>query len=265
MVKRARVLQVVMGCISIGLIGSAIYFFWPFLSVFRYPEEVRRIITGAGAMGPLIFILMQVLQVLIAPIPGQVMGLIGGYLFGPVLGVIYTITGATIGFTMIIILTRKLGRPFVERFVNKKLLDKFDRLTREKGKLVFFLIFLLPTFPDDVISFIAGLTIIRIRDLIIISFLGRLPGYIVLNLTGNGFTYENLSPVIVFVILLLIILAIAFWKRGWIHEFVFHENRILFLKNQWKASWKSMILWITALTVLTIVLYRLAAVFPILK
>lgn len=168
--------------------------------------------TGIGAGG--------FRQVLIAPIPGQVVGLIGCYLFGPFLGLMYTIIGATVGFTLIFFLARKLGRPFVERFVDKIFLDKFDYLTKDKGVWVFFFIFLLPAFPNDIISSIAGLTAIRIRTLVLISLAGRLTGYIVLSLTGNGLTYENYNPIVVTFAALVIILAMAWWKRAWLREFV---------------------------------------------
>ena len=121
----------------------------------------------------------------------------------------------------------------------------------------------MPAFPDDIISFIAGLTAIRIRDLILISLLGRLPGYIVLNFTGNGITYENLNPVVVTFVALFIAFIITFWKRKWIHEFVYHKNRIIFLKEQWNTSWKSIILWTIVIIAISILLYRLATVVPI--
>ena len=80
---KSKTSQFIIFCISIGLIGIIIYFAWPFLSVFSNPEELKRLIIAAGAWGPLIYILKQITQVLLAPIPGQVIGLIGGYLFGP--------------------------------------------------------------------------------------------------------------------------------------------------------------------------------------
>jgi uncharacterized membrane protein YdjX (TVP38/TMEM64 family) len=247
------------------MLGSIIYFAWPYFSIFNNPDEARRLIISAGVWGPIIFILMQVAQVLIAPIPGQVVGLIGGYLFGPFLGLLYTTIGAAIGFTLIFFLSRKLGRPFVERFANKKVLDKFDHLTKDKGVWVFFFIFLLPAFPDDIISFIAGLTTIRIRTLVLISLAGRLPGYIVLSFTGNGLTYENYNPIVVTFLALVIVFAIAWWKRAWLREFVESNNRISFIKTHWKNSWRTIIPWLIGLLITAILLYRAATVVPIQK
>jgi len=117
--KQQKVLLVISALAILAIFGSIVYFGWPYLSVLDNPEQTRNLIVEAGAWGPLVFILMQVAQVLIAPIPGQVIGLIGGYLFGPFWGLLYTLTGAAIGLTLIFILARKLGRPFAKRFLSK--------------------------------------------------------------------------------------------------------------------------------------------------
>jgi uncharacterized membrane protein YdjX (TVP38/TMEM64 family) len=169
--------------------------------------------------------------------------------------------GATIGFTLIFTLTRKLGRPFVERFVNKKALERFDYLTKEKGVLVFFFIFLLPVFPDDIISFVAGLTAIKIRTLVLISLAGRLPGYIMLSLAGNGIAYENLSTIIATGAAILILFIVAWYKRAWLKEFAEHKNRIAYIRETWNKSCKQIIVWVAVLSAIIAAIYILAGKF----
>lgn len=255
--RQSKTTLKIIAAIIIIIFGVILYFTWPFLSSLNNAEQVRELIIKAGPWGPVVYILMQLAQVLIAPIPGQVVGLIGGYLFGPFLGVVYTVIGATIGFSLIFILSRKLGRPFVEGFVSRKVIDKFDYLTKDKGPWVFFFMFLLPAFPDDIISFIAGLTKIRIRTLILISLAGRLPGYIILSLTGNGLLNENLNPIIITGIALVIIFAVAWIKRDWLHEFVLHKDPILFIKEHWKTSWRKIILWLIGILVTGTLLFKI--------
>ena len=258
MEKKSRIRVITAIAAAAILLGILIYVFRPYLSAFIDPERAKKMIIGAGAWGPVVFILMQVLQVLIAPLPGQITGLIGGYLFGPFLGVLYTMIGATIGFTIIFVLTRRFGRPFAERFVNKKYLDKFDYLTKEKGVLVFFLIFLLPAFPDDLISFIAGLTTIKISTLVFISVLGRLPGYVVLSLSGHGLTYDNLKPVFVTVILFAIIFLVAWRNRNWLYDLIRRSDRVLYIKQILRKSWLSIAVLLAGILIVTILLYRLS-------
>lgn len=261
--KKRNNILIVTSILVVVILGVMVYHAWPYLSILNNPEQMRNLIIGAGAWGPVVFISLQVAQVLIAPIPGQAIGFVGGYLFGPFWGLVYSLIGAGIGFTLIFILVRKLGRPFVERFVKREILEKFDHLTKDKGVWVFFLIFLLPAFPDDIISFIAGLTTIKISKLIIISLAGRLPGYAILSYTGSRLVYENMNPVVVIVATLVVILVISWWNRVWLREFVEHNNRILWVKEQWTGSWLTVILWSIGIIIVAIFLYKAATVIPI--
>lgn len=195
------------------LVILLVVFWQPLTGFFGDPERTRQLITQAGPWGPLVFIALQVAQVLLAPIPGQVTGFVGGFLFGGFWGTVYTTIGAAIGFTLIFVLARKLGRPFVEYFVDKKMLAKFDYLVESRGTLIFFLIFLLPAFPDDIICYIAGLTTIKIRVLLLISLIGRLPGNLLLSITGSGVAESNLLLVAVLSVFMAIVGIVAYWQR----------------------------------------------------
>ena len=151
-----------------------------------------------------------------APIPGQVTGFVGGFLFGPVLGAVY----ATIGCTLVFMLARRLGRPFVERFVKPRTLYRFDYFTESGGPLVLLLIFLVPIFPDDLICYIAGLIRIPIHRLVLVAFVGRIPGYAIFSLTGSGAAESNLTLVVVLIVAVLLLAAIAFWQRHRIERFL---------------------------------------------
>jgi uncharacterized membrane protein YdjX (TVP38/TMEM64 family) len=208
------------GVIAAAFIALIAIFWQPISSVLGDTDRARQLVAEAGPWGPLIFIGMQILQVLVAPIPGQVTGLLGGLLFGWPVGFLLTMVGAAIGFTLIFVLARKLGRPFVERFVDKKLLSKFDYLIESHGVLVFFLIFLLPAFPDDIICYIAGLTTIKIRTLILISLLGRIPGNLLLSITGAGVAESNTQVVVITVTIMLVVGVVGFLNRKRIERFV---------------------------------------------
>jgi uncharacterized membrane protein YdjX (TVP38/TMEM64 family) len=249
--------------ITTALLAAALLWGQPLLDAFSNQEKAKQFVESAGIFGPLAFILLQVLQVVVAPIPGQVAGLLGGYLFGPFTGLFYSIVGATIGFTAIFIVSRKLGRPFVEKFFKKELIDKFDYITRSKGTLGLFLIFLLPAFPDDLICYLAGLTKIPIRKLIFISIAGRFPGYLVLSFTGSGLAYENMNPIIITLLAALIIFALGFWQRKWLSSLVESTDKFAYIKNNWQLSKTVTVLWIAGITILSIAMYYAAAVTPI--
>lgn len=242
--------HVIAAAAVILLLGIVTYVAWPHLSAFTDPERAKAFIAEAGPAGPLVFMGLQILQVFVAPIPGQVTGLVGGFLFGPWLGLLYALIGATIGFTLIFLLVRKLGRPFVERFVDKKTLDKFDYIAGSKGVFVLFLVFLLPAFPDDLICYIAGLTKIPIRTLVLVSLAGRLPVYAILSFAGDGLAGSNLNPIIALTLAAVGLFAMGLWKRAWLQRFVRQENHLVFLKQQLsRANRKMVVVW----TIITLV------------
>lgn len=96
--KRSRARAYAVAGAALAAVALLTWWGWPYISRFLDAEQARRLVEDAGAWGPLVLIGMQVVQVVVAPIPGQITGLVGGYLFGPVLGVVYTTIGATIGF-----------------------------------------------------------------------------------------------------------------------------------------------------------------------
>lgn len=192
----------------------------PLISFFGDPQRVSDFIAGAGPWGPVVFILIQIGQVFAAPIPGQVTGFVGGFLFGPLWGSVYATIGGTIGCTLVFVLSRRLGRPFVERFVKPSILNRFDFLTENNGVWVLLAIFVVPIFPDDLICYVAGLTRIPLRQLILVAFVGRIPGYVAFSLTGAGFAQSNVTLVIVIAAIIVIAAGVAFWQRARIEAFL---------------------------------------------
>ncbi|MBL7059155.1 TVP38/TMEM64 family protein [Candidatus Pacearchaeota archaeon] len=132
--------------------------------------------------------------------------------------------GLIIGSFIAFYLARKLGRPFVEKVVNKKTLNKFDKIIKQKGLPVLFLIYLLPSLPDDLICYIAGLTNIKIKNLILVSAIGRLPGFIVLSLVGAGLASQNSVFALILFLAMMILSIIIYLKRQKLEKFM--ENII---------------------------------------
>ena len=175
-------------------------------------EAVKAWITSLGIWGPLAFILLQITQTVISPIPGNVVGFVGGLLFGW-WGVLLSTIGSTIGYAIVLILVRRFGRDLVEKLISKELLDKFDYLATEKGSMIFFLIFLIPALPDDVVMCIAGLTKLPIRQLLFMAAVGRFPSVVVTNQLGNSISNDNIGQAIVLAVVSLIVVGFCLWKR----------------------------------------------------
>ena len=190
----------------------------PLTTALTNRDEVQNFISSLGIFGPLAFILIQSLQTIVAPIPGNVTGAVGGYLFGW-WGILWTVIGSAIGFFVVFWLSRHFGRRFVEKLVKKSSLEKFDYLAKEKGAFVFFLIFLIPGLPDDIIGYLAGLTSIPIKKLMFLAIIGRLPSIVATNILGDNLG-EDLRPVVAIIAISVIILAIIAIKQDVIMRWI---------------------------------------------
>ena len=150
----------------------------------RDPEAFRVFFLGFGLLAPVAFVLVQATQVVVAPLPGQVLGFVAGYLFGAVGGTALSVLGATIGTYVAVALARRYGRPAVERLVRPETIDQFDAAVDRRGLVALFAVFLIPGLPDDAVCFAAGLTRLDVKRIVAVSVVGRLPGYAVVSLAG---------------------------------------------------------------------------------
>ncbi len=153
---------------------------------------------------------MQTLQVVAAPIPGEVTGLLGGFFFGKFLGIILSTIGLTLGSLIAFTLSRTLGRPFVERVVSEATLKRFDYLLHHKGVFLIFLLFLIPGFPKDYLCFILGLGHLSTSEFLVIGATGRLLGTIMLTFGGDYLRNEEYYKFFVLAGIAIVVIIIAY-------------------------------------------------------
>ena len=200
------------------VVAACGYFAWDILSggpltqLFNSREELIKIVQDLGPLGPLAYMGLQILQTVVAPIPGNVVGAIGGLLFGW-WGVLWTTIGATIGATIVFWVSRRFGRSLVEKIVKKESLDKFDFVIGKRASIILFLIFLIPGLPDDIVCYVAGLTDVPIKKLIVIFALGRIPAVVGNNVIGTGLSDGNIGLVVTLVTIGAIIFAILYKQQ----------------------------------------------------
>lgn len=174
-------------------------------------EQIRVWVGQLGPWGPLGIVVLEVAQILLAPIPGQAVGVVSGYLYGPWWGTLYAMAGLVAGSLLGFLLARHLGRPLIRRLAGESTLAHIDSLARRGGALFFLLVWLVPFTPDDVACFAAGLTPISMGQLLLLVTLGRLPGVLVsawlgANATRLGPTWWAIG------IGCLAVLAVGAWR-----------------------------------------------------
>ncbi len=175
-------------------------------------DNTVALVKSFGFLAPLCFIVVQILQTVVAPIPGQITGAAGGYIFGW-WGVLWSAIGNIIGYFIIFQLSKKFGRKFLEKIIKPSTLERFSFVNSKKSAVAIFLIFLIPGLPDDIVGYLAGLTEIPTRELLIMAFLGHLPSFIVSNYIGMGLGNENLLPVIIFSLIAMVAFGFCIYYR----------------------------------------------------
>lgn len=184
------------------------------------PQELRKLGEGSEWL----FIAIQVLQVVIAPIPGQAAAFAGGFIFGFWKGWGLTTLGLVIGSLIAMTLARLLGISLVRKIVPEKIIQSFDKVISDGGYMTFFMIFLLPALPDDAVCFLAGLTKLKLLPLSVVCLLGRAPGMAVLSLTGAGFA-DGMTlwvKILFAVMMILSVILWLFWEviEKWVYDFL---------------------------------------------
>ncbi len=155
-------------------------------------EALRDWIESYGIYGPILFILLQILQVVIFYIPGELTQIAGGYLFGKWDGLIYSTIGITIGSIIAFGFGRLFGRPFFEHIAPKGWVEKFDRIMNSKRALLsIFILFLLPGAPKDLLCYIAGFTNMSFVSFVLIQTPARMPNLILSSFAGSSLADEN--------------------------------------------------------------------------
>lgn len=147
-------------------------------------HQLKRFILSFGAYSPLAYILLQIIQVIVAPIPGGAVEFLGGYLFGIKAGFLYSMIGLLLGSWMAFSLARIFKKVAVERFVSPNTRKKFNYLIGHEGVILSFLLFLIPGFPKDALCYILGLTPMNLVTFLVISTIGRIPGTLMATLQG---------------------------------------------------------------------------------
>ena len=155
------------------------------LSFFRDQEAVSVYIKGLGIRGAVLVALLQLSQVIVAIIPGHALCVGCGYAYGFPVGFVFnllmTVGASQVAFT----LARWAGRPLVNRLAPAESVDRWNAVAERHGFFFFLTCFLLPVFATDVMNFVAGLSSISGKKFLVASFLGRIPGMLLLTLVGS--------------------------------------------------------------------------------
>jgi uncharacterized membrane protein YdjX (TVP38/TMEM64 family) len=174
--------------VSLGILSLLGYIYlWPlvqpYYAVISDKEKVSGLFRAAGYWAPVVYILLEVAQVLTMfwPVPLEIAG---GFLFGLPLGIVYSMIGLTMGAVIAFLLGRWLERTYLSRIIDPEKLQRFQKLMKREGALAAFIIYLVPAVPKDFVSYALGFTTLSLKFFVVAVAIFRLPSTFLLVLQG---------------------------------------------------------------------------------
>jgi uncharacterized membrane protein YdjX (TVP38/TMEM64 family) len=144
--------------------------------LYRDKHFLKRTVSSWGWLAPVVFVAIQALQVVISPFPGEITGPVGGALFGTGWGMVYSTIGLTIGTTICFWMGRKWGEPIVRPWLSDRNWNRLNFIVEAEGAIICFILYLIPGFPKDIISYLFGISPMPFWLFGVVSTVGRLPG-----------------------------------------------------------------------------------------
>ncbi len=188
---KRKVFSIISLIVILTLMIGLTIFIWKWLSEFSQ-EGFRDYINSFGALGWLVLLCLQILQVFVALIPGELLESAAGFAFGPLIGTLICYAGVAIGSAIIFFLTRKLGIKLVEIFVSPDKINELKFLNNPKKRnFLIFLVFFIPGTPKDLLTYFVGLTDIKFISFLLISLVARIPSVLSSTVGGHLLGEEN--------------------------------------------------------------------------
>lgn len=184
-----------------------------FVKIYSSVDSFQEFTLGFGGWVPLVYFLAHLLQIIIAPLPGNIVALVGGALFGVVKGFILSAAGQISGSLLAFYLARKFGKPLVLKVIGPDIYEKCNKVLSGRFVLALFLLFLLPFFPDDALCFLAGLSALPLFFFLLLVIFGRLPGIVVATLVGAGVFHLSTGQWVLICVLSLVFIYFIFKYR----------------------------------------------------
>lgn len=194
--------------------------------IFRDPEQLRAIVFSWGRWAPLGTILLQLVQIVFAPLPGNLMAFAAGYAMGFWPTIVWLMLGVIGGAMIAFLLSRAFGRRLLGLFVPRPALERFDRKVLEQGTFYIFLLLLVPNPIGDWVYYLAGLTRIPLPFFLGLVLIARLPSNILECGIGASAIRFGLREWLIFGLVVVLLSVGYFLNQHRIERFLIRLARI---------------------------------------
>ena len=174
---------------------------------------LKETVRSWGWLAPLVFIAIQALQVIISPIPGEVTGPVGGALFGTFWGVVYSTIGLTAGTLFCFWVGHRWGEPLVRAWLSDHNWNRMNFILEAEGAIICFILYLIPGFPKDIMSYLFGFSPMPFGVFAIVSTVGRLPGTVMSTYFGAHVAEQRFIYAIAFLAIVVAVCLPLYYYR----------------------------------------------------
>lgn len=176
-VKSNTMPKTIINVLSIlGLVGTIAFIVYGFKSgIFTSEETMKQFLQSIGVMGHIVFILIQIIQVVFPVVPCAAGCAVGVMVFGPYLGFVYNYIGICIGSIIAFLIARRYGMTLIRAIFSEKLINKYIGWLEsgKKYEKFFAIAIFLPVAPDDFLCYLSGITSISLKKFTVIILLGK--------------------------------------------------------------------------------------------
>jgi uncharacterized membrane protein YdjX (TVP38/TMEM64 family) len=195
------------------------------IRLYRDKQFLKDTVAAWGWAAPMVFIVIQALQVIISPIPGEITGPVGGALFGTLWGVVYSTIGLTIGTLVCFGIGRMWGEPLVRPWLSEHHWNRLNFILEAEGAILCFILYLVPGFPKDIISYLFGISPMPFWLFATVSTLGRLPGTWISSYFGAHVAEQQYIYAMVFMAVIIALCLPFYYYRNRIIARLTHRRR----------------------------------------
>lgn len=183
-----RMKQALLWLLTIALLGGSVYALYAtgFFQTLHSKEAMEAYIASYSPWSHLMYFAIQLVSVIVAPIPSNITALVGSVMFGFWPAFLLTWGAVVLGSVIVFLLARVLGHQFVHSLVSEKISGKYLDLIERKRDVFLFLAFLFPFFPDDLLCILAGLTDLSLKRFLFLCLVARPWGLLVACAVGSS-------------------------------------------------------------------------------
>jgi uncharacterized membrane protein YdjX (TVP38/TMEM64 family) len=197
LLTRKKVIHISVLCAVIAAAGLFFFYYEEVQSLVRIaladPQRLRQIVADTGDHGWIIFVALQAMQVVIAPLPGEITGAAGGYLFGAGLGFLLATAGILLGSVISFVIGRFVARALIADLIGDERLKQLQNYLDRPNSGTILSLFFMPGFPKDVLNYVVALGNRPAFPYLITSNVARMPGTLLLTMTGSALFEESSS------------------------------------------------------------------------